>query len=754
MRGRAWLGLVGGAFLLLTTGFGLVAWRAHRSLSADPSQVVQALSRALGRPVEADVVQVTWWPPGLVVHGVQVPDESPLGPGNVVHADELRLVVGSWALLLGDVVVKRIEVASPVVRLVRGVDGDWNFEKREPGSSPALPTVALATDEAQMPRPVSRPAFDLVDLRVTRGRLSLRDRAVPGVPEFEITGLDARLRRTGEDARLEFRGDALGGPPGNLAGAWSLPQGADRSVLEIWGSEIPASRLPEVLQLARGSVPFGAALDGVVSSEATASLPAVWPPESAEVLVTVDARDASATAAGGYITKRAGTPLALELRLDAYPDRLSVKRAGFVSGDAMVEVVAVEAIDGAAAEEALRVTSTGMTADALVDWIPVLEAVAPRGALDLTGTLLPVDGDLGGRLRLAGTDLGIRLGEAPAGLGAVAVAVELSQGDGFDVGVSFDDFVSGDLTAARIVASIAGEETGGLRLRVDGEGGGRGDARVDRLALEVEVSDAHADVRRLAVEGLGGTLEAEGEISRDEENAILARFSPQWDGVDFAGLFRLFGVEVDAQGLFTGEAALSARRSAEETFEQTLTGVFGARLDQARLPDVNLARSTLDDLKSVPGVGPRFARRAEEVAPELLAQTSDIEALSVDGSVGGEILSLSSVRLRAPAYDLDAQGKVDFEGGVDLLGDLVLNQETTDALVAVSKAFRVLAPEGKPIRIPVEIQGRYPELVSAPSPAFVSETLSGLVGGGAVEEAEGLLRQLFGGGQGSDSEEP
>lgn len=745
---RAWAALVLAVVVLGASAFGVVAWRAHRSLAGDPDAVLRGIADSLGRPVEADDVQVTWWPPGLVVRGVRIPDESPLGPGNMVHADEVRLVVRAWPLLFGEVVVKRVEAAVPVVRLVRGVDGGWNFAFRgDVGRDDVGPDFFSVGSEreGEAGATIGRPEFDLVEVAVTRGRLSLRDRAVPGVPEFEVTALDAVLRRRPDGTRVDFRGEALGGPRENLTGSWTLSAEDAESLLEVSAGAVPAGRLPEVLQLARGSVPFGVVLDGIVSTELTARAPARWPPSKAELRVTVDAREASATAAGGYLGKGAGVPLSVELHLEAHPERLEVRRAAFVSGDAIVQVVAEEGASGAVqGQPPLVVSSENVTAATLAEWVPVLEALAPQGALNVAGTFFPSDGEVDGRLRLTGEDLAIRIGAEPADLGAAAVAVELGSNGAFTVGLSVDGFRGGELGADRVLASIAGDESGGYQVRIDGEGGGRADARVDRLALECDVRGQRADVRRFEVLGLGGRLEAEGEIERDPDDVVSARFAPQWDGVDFGGLLRLFGVEVEVEGLFTGEAALSAKRTAEETFLQTLTGVFGARLEQARVPDFNLARSTVGHLGKIPGLGGTLEGRAREAAPELLVNTSDIDAVTIDGAVSDERVSLSSVRLQAPAYALDASGTVGFDGGVELAGDLVLDEEASDALVEVSALLEILAPDGERIRIPIEIQGQYPDLVSAPSPAFVGETLSGVVPEEAVGGAEGLLRRFLG----------
>lgn len=763
MTGRAqtWLTLGISLIVVVALGFALVAWRAHRSLSNRPDEVLAALSRAVGLPVEADGVRVTWWPPGLVVRGIRVPDESPLGPGKIVHADEARLVVRALPLLSGTVVVKRIEISSPVVRLVRGVGGAWNFAGREPlergaGVAAIEPTLARSSVGERIVASDPPPEFgDVADVVVTRGRVSLRDRAIPGVPEFEITRMNARLRRKDGAATFEIVGNTLGGPGQNLHGTMAVPADGTDVALSLKADAIPARRLREVMQLVRGGIPFGAALEGVVSAEISGQLPAQWPPGQAAIGVLVDASDASASMAGGYVRKTAGAPLAMALELRAGPDLLQIRRATFQSGEATIDLASSEPADPAAeVQPALRVASANLTAALLSHWVPLLSAVEPVGEITLRGTIAPTAHGTAVNLRMSGADLAARIGRDPAEVGAAAAAFDLLPEGRFSAGVSIEGLRSKDLFAHRLTAAFDGGGEAPVTIRVDGARGGRGNAEVQRLEIECEVDGDRADVQRFELAGLGGTFQAQGEFSRGEGDVLSMRVAPQWDGLDFAGLVQLFGYELDVQGLFTGHAALAARQSAEETLLETLSGAFDVELANGEVPDLNLARATVDNLNAIPGLRDVFEEHAEEKVPTLLAQTTHIDSLAVEGTVRDGVVAVANLRLDAPVYSIDAAGNVGLGGDVDLDGDLVLDQEATDALVSVSAILSALTVDGEQIRIPVSIGGTYPDLVSAPSPAFVTEAIAKHVGTESGGGAQDLLRRLFGGGGEAGGVEP
>jgi len=407
-----------------------------------------------------------------------------------------------------------------------------------------------------------------------------------------------------------------------------------------------------------------------------------------------------------------------------------------------------DVVDLASARQpVLRIASENINADLLSDWIPLLGAVAPSGALSLSGTIAPGEPESAVQVRLSGSDLGIRIGRERAELGGAAVDFDLHPEGHFTAGLSIEGVTSEDLFASRLTAAFEGGGEEPVRLRIDGARGGRADARIDRVAIECALTGDRAEVRRLEVAGLGGTLLAQGELARDEGDVLAVRFAPQWDGVDFAGFLRLFGVDLDIQGLFTGQAALAARRSAEETFLETLSGVFDVRLTEGSVQDLNLARTTVANLGAIPGVRQAIERRAEEKIPELLARTSRIEALQVAGSVADGAVSVDRLELDAPDYSLDAKGRVALDGGVDLDGHLVLGERATEALASASVVLAMLARGGEPIRIPIRVAGTYPDLVSAPSPAFVTESIAGSAAGAAGGGAGGFLRNLLGGGR-------
>jgi hypothetical protein len=746
---RLW-GAIATALAVFLFAGSFLTLRAHHRLSTRAEGLLGALSAEIGVPIESDGLRVTWWRPGVVVDGVQIPDLSSLGPGRLASARQIRLQVGILPLLGGEVVVDRIEVEGAVFRFVRGVDGSWNFAD-SPAVRPAVsrgepsPSVQAAVPHAGESGKALSAHFDVGVIDFVRARVSIRDRAIPGVPEFEITEANARLERTRAETLLDVEGRVLGGGDDNFESRLRVPRGAGDIKWEARAQSVLARRLPEMLQLVRGGMPFPVGLEGAVSAELAGDFPKAWPPEGGGVVVAIDATEALVSVAGGALRKPVGLPFELRLDLLARDEGFDVRQARLSNGDAWIELVTASTpgdAEGASARR-LEVRSQDMTAEQLAAWAPRLALFAPRGSLEIDGFVESRPDGPTANFRLEGTGLGVEILDQVGRLDLARVDLRFASDGTFDVDLELGDLQSPDVYAHRFSMNLRDGGTERMSVRLDGERGGRPGASLDRFVLEGELGAESARVENFEVAGLGGAMRAEGEWFEREEGAVEVRVSPQWDGLDLASLFRLFGREIEIQGLFTGEAVLAARRSAEEALLDTLEGQLALRLEEGGGAALNLARLTFDNLDSIPGLRQAVERRALQTVPGLVEETTRIDSLRLEADVAGGALDVRDIRLDAPDYVVDARGRIGFGGEVELRGELVVDEGASRALTSGARLLGLLAPDGGAIRIPVSIVGTYPDLVSAPSPAFLRDGLEGVVereAGGAAR----LLRRFLG----------
>jgi hypothetical protein len=747
VRAGSWLrGLaIGGALLivvLLVLGTVLLV-RVRGVLAGRSEELVAEVGRAAGLPLAAESVEVSWWPPGVTAHDVEIPDHSPYGPGDLARVDEARIQVALLPLLRGEIAVTELRLVSPVLFVVRGIDGGWNV-----GATPARET-APRVGEASMQS--GAPAIVIDSVRVRNARLVYRDRAIPGLGELEVKSGDALLRRRGDVYRATFNAQALGADEDNIDGTMILPSGdaAGNVALHLRATGLGGARLPELIALLRGTMPFGIALDGAVDATLDAELPRTWPPHRASGRLALDASHAGLHAAGGWVAKPSGRSLSVDLELRAGPFGLAVDRATVASGDVRLVANLADAPLASPDEpqQPLLLALEGVDAARLAGWMPALAELKPRGALFLEGRVTPSADGVATDLRAATSEL--VLDEATSPLTVSSASLDLSIAPG-------SKGVLGALRVAELgskagsIATLSATVSGGLAQPLDvaltGARLARNGIELDNVGVELVVRDGDTEIKSLRVAGLGGSMSARGRVLRDRDDVYTAALRPEWSDVDLSRLVTLIGVKDSGRGTFSGHASLETSGTSLDAALDNLNGAFDAQLGDGALPGLNVARVTLANLDGIPKLEEAVVGRARERLPELLAQTSDIGSLRVSGTVNDGRVQIGELRLDARHYALEAHGKLAFDGDTDLDGTLSLTADASRALMSGSGGvLQALAGSDEQVRIPIAVHGRYPDLKAAPSNDFIADAMARAIRLPGHDRAASFLRRLLGG---------
>jgi hypothetical protein len=742
---RGWLrwGAIAAGSLVLALGIAsLVTLRVRTVLDGRSDELLAAVGHAAGLTIVADGVEVSWWPPGVTAHGVQIPDESPYGPGDLARVDEARIQVALLPLLRGELKVTELRLVAPVVYVVRGVDGGWNV-----GATPvraAAPVQRTAT--AGWPH-----AEVVIDsIRVRNARVVYSDRAIPGLGELEVKAGNALLRRLDAVYRIDFNAQALGGPEENVEGVAVVPRDSgsgSRATLDLRAQDLAGERLPEVIALLRGEMPFGIELEGAVSARVEAQMPVAWPPAEASGHLALDAREASLHAADGWVVKQPGMPLDVDLELRAGDFGLAVDGAAVASGDVRLTATRPDTspVPPGVGQQPLVLALDGLDASGLGAWMPALGVVQPSGPLTFEGRITPGFDGVATDLRLVAGTLELGREAECISLGGASLDVALSHGGSGVLGtLRVSELRSPEGTLASAVVEVGGRTERPLDVRVNGARLARNGVALDAVSLDAVIGRERTEIRRLDVVGLGGTLDARGEVARAEDGTFTVALEPRWGGVQLGGLLRLLGEDEAASGVVEGRARLVTTGDTLATGVANLAGSFEAGLGNGSLPGLNVARATLDNLDAVPRLKEAIDRRARERVPELLAPTSAIASLRVSGTVEQGRILIGNLRLESRDYVIDARGRLALDGDTDLKGDLVLSAEASRSLVSGSGVLETLARSGEQIRIPISVRGSYPKLRSRPSNDYLAEATARVVRLPGGDGAASFLRRLLG----------
>jgi hypothetical protein len=182
-----------------------VAWTTGgRWVAARAAPLLAAASRAAGREVSAGGARMTLWPgPGIVFRDVRVTEDARFGAdAPFLVARRVAFYPRLLPLVRGRLVVDRVVVDAPEVRLVRDADGRLNVDslgrrprRRPPGAVPA-------------PRPAraKRPRLRVAVLRLRDGIVRWDDRAASRA--LTLTAVSVALDEPRRDGPVPVHGSA------------------------------------------------------------------------------------------------------------------------------------------------------------------------------------------------------------------------------------------------------------------------------------------------------------------------------------------------------------------------------------------------------------------------------------------------------------------------------------------------------------------------------------------------------------------
>jgi hypothetical protein len=162
-------------------------------------RVIDSMSKALGRPVTCDSIELRLLPqPGFYLANVVIGDDPAYSLEPILHAEEVNAYLGISSLWRGHMEIARLNLNYPSLNLVERDDGSWNLESLlwKAARTQAAPTATRLS--------ISRPRFPYIE--ATNGRINFKYGLRKSV--FSFTDADFALWSPAENQwrmRLEAR---------------------------------------------------------------------------------------------------------------------------------------------------------------------------------------------------------------------------------------------------------------------------------------------------------------------------------------------------------------------------------------------------------------------------------------------------------------------------------------------------------------------------------------------------------------------
>jgi len=721
LRRSRWIGLLLVLILTPLVVAGGVLLRAHRLL-ADPGTLARGFSVGLGRGLTSDSFDVAFWPPGYVLRGVELADQSKYGSGELAHVDAIWLQAGIASLVRGEVRIEEVVLEKPTLRVVLGPEG-WNLGASE---------QYLETPEA----------FDVQRVTATGLRLVYRDRTRPGVAEFELRqGLLSAVRKgLNEGWSVEVSGATEGmGPPDALPGSMKMQletPARDEAYLRIEGSleGLDGARVGELAQLIGSDMPFGTELGGRLSGRLVAVVGAGSSGGESSLVADLDLEDAELRTREGLVLKPRG--LASQVHMEGSGIGEALRLDLFETETAGLKIRARREVDAGG----LVLDGSDLDGRGLENALPVLTGIRPRGKFRLQGKVEEVDDGRRLRVELRGEELTLLPEAERWTVGQFTLSLGL-RGDGDYLIVARAREVRGQSFALEKLAIGYLARSGAVPLLdLHAHGLLRDAARMDDFWLKGELADVSRFKGDVALRSFGGG--GSGSVSLERvDSGLGAALDLDWSDLEIPDLAALLGRDLSLQGALSGSTQLAGSGSDMDELLGNLTGPLSLRIDQARFVGVDPLRLAGAALGRIPLVGGRLKRRLTKAGRQLEVSGSDSLTLLADGPWSEGRYRLERLDLSGALYEFSGSGDLASSGTLDLTGDLVVRGRTADELRRGDPRFGTVLGKTGPIVFPVTVEGVYPDLTVLPEPSFLGE-LSRRARRGGLSLGENIGQQL------------
>jgi hypothetical protein len=167
-------------------------------------EVQQELQRLLGSDVSFETVEAGWWDGfGFTVKRFRIADDPRFAATSFVQAQELRLGMSLWHLLLGRFVVNSLTFTQPELQIITNEDGLLNVTALAQRKKDLIAFPRLRTGAAEKRN--NGVSFLITRLKVVDGRIDFIDRSISAPAELQIKQIDLDLGGLDVAARAKIK---------------------------------------------------------------------------------------------------------------------------------------------------------------------------------------------------------------------------------------------------------------------------------------------------------------------------------------------------------------------------------------------------------------------------------------------------------------------------------------------------------------------------------------------------------------------
>lgn len=169
----------------------------------------------------------------------------------------------------------------------------------------------------------------------------------------------------------------------------------------------------------------------------------------------------------------------------------------------------------------------------------------------------------------------------------------------------------------------------------------------------------------------------------------------------------------------------------------TLTSSGNIKIDKAILKDINILTAALEKIEILPGLVSKLMSKLPERYKEMLKdKDTSFKPISLNFSVKNGAIMFRDARIESDAFYLTGSGYFGLNSDLNIHSNIFIPKDLSGALIEVVRELSYLQNAQGLITMPMDIEGKYPNIYIKPDLDYVIQKL-------AVAKGQELLEGLF-----------
>jgi AsmA protein len=765
---RKWI-VVGVILIVLVSAGAAVLLNLNSLIARNRDFLIGQAERAFGRKIAVGDVEATLLGGiGVRLTNFSMTDDPGYSAGEFVRAKDLQVNLKLWPLLKKEFQVKTVILHDPVIQIIRGADGDFNFSTIGKSEKDRKPGGEKETKEPAPGEPRDRSAFLISLVNISNGDIryidkkdgsDLRARQIDlEVEDFDYdepfsVKLAAALFADKQNVKLTTKVGPLGS-----AGDFTLVP----LVGELELDPLDMGQLKKALPRLKNSLPKEFDFSGVFSVK---SLKFSGTLKDLGFKSAVEGTN-GALRYGTAFQKAAGIPLVLEADARYAGDKIAIRKSRLTLHTLKLAAVG----DVQLGDATVLNLSVDSEPASLGGWEKIVPAIARyrlTGNMEVQATVRGKAGK-GATPQVQGTlnlqkasaqppdfpkpienvdttinftgeranikDMTLSLGKSKIRLAAVV--------EKFSPLTLSYKMSAPEVWPADYQASLAEERKADVirNLQSEGQFTMAGDNMVyqgklasadgtlynvayKNLDTVLSLADQVANIRSLKVNALNGAVQLQGEYAFKD---AAPRFSmaSKVQGVDVKQLYTALDAKAahDIRGRLNGDVKLSGSGKNWEEIKPALRGQGDAEVLQGALLNFNIAEGALGGITGIPGLTNVFNPALRKKYPETFtAKDTEFKELKATFDLAGGRINVKNLRMAAAEFIVQGNGWADFNRRVDFRSRVNFSQRLSADMSQSTREIKYLLNNQGELEIPIALTGKMPNVKPKPDTKYLAQ---------------------------------